>query len=58
MFAADILPTVEKVIVVDTGDVVLLADIAELWQHFEYFDHDDLFGGSSILCLNNSMCSG
>ena len=58
MFAADILPTVDKVIVVDTGDVVLLSDIAELWQHFEYFDHNDLFGGSSVLRWHDSLRSG
>jgi len=31
---------------VDTGDVVLLDDIADLWAHFDNFDSDDLFGAS------------
>ena len=46
MFAADILPDVEKTIIMDTGDVVLQADVAELWGHFANFDEDDLFGAS------------
>ena len=46
MFAPDILPSVEKAIIMDTGDVVLMDDVAELWGHFDNFDHNDLFGAS------------
>ena len=46
MFAPEILPSVEKAIIMDTGDVVLMDDVAELWGHFENFDADDLFGAS------------
>jgi hypothetical protein len=46
MFAPEILPSVEKAIIMDTGDVVLMDDVAELWGHFENFDHNDLFGAS------------
>ena len=44
IFAPEILPDIEKAIIVDTGDVVLLDDIADLWAHFDNFDSDDLFG--------------
>ena len=46
MFAPEILPSVEKAIIMDTGDVVLMGDVAELWGHFDNFDHNDLFGAS------------
>jgi hypothetical protein len=50
IFAADILPGVEKVIIMDTGDVVLLDDITNLWDHFDKFDHNDLFGEFAAAC--------
>jgi hypothetical protein len=34
----------------DTGDVVLLDDITNLWDHFDKFDHNDLFGEFAAAC--------
>ena len=48
LFAPEILPSVEKVIVVDTGDVVLLDDIRKLWVHFDNFESDHIFGQSFV----------
>lgn len=48
LFAPEILPSVEKVIVVDTGDVVLLDDIRKLWTHFDNFGSDHIFGQSFV----------
>ena len=56
IFAPDILPDVEKAIIVDTGDVVLLDDIANLWAHFDNFGSDNLFGAGEACFYASGEC--
>ena len=46
MWTADIFPDLDAAIVLDTNDVVVLADIGELWSMFSEFEKDELIGAS------------